>query len=285
MKKVLFATTALVATAGVAQADITITGGGNAGIRDTGVAGTDPFLHTELDFNVVGTTTTDGGVTVSASIDLDTDKSGAAGTTTATAVNDPEVSIAGPFGTVSFGDVSTANDFGLPDIGFDGIGIDDAAEIALSATADMSYSYSFGDFGVTLSGDSANDDFAVAFNYAIAGADITLGYGRDDATGNETTNLLVKFSVSDVALQLYAAQLSVVGGADSDSYGLHAAYAVNDALTIAAAYGQTEIGAVSTDALGVGFSYGLGGGVSIAGGVGEDESDNSVMDLGINFSF
>ncbi|MGV6888660.1 porin [Rhodophyticola sp. SM2404] len=284
MKKVLFATTALVATAGVAQADITITGGGNAGVRDTGVAGQDPFVHTELDFNVVGTTTTDGGVTVSASIDLDSEQSGPAAADT-NSIGDAEVSVSGTFGTVSFGNLDPANDFGMSDIGFDGIGIDNVAEVDLNSSADMSYAYSFGDFGVTISGNSVNDDMAVAFNYAVAGADITLGYGKEDATGDETTQLLVKYGISDVSLQLFIQQVSVATGNDTDSYGLHAAYAVNDALTLSAAYASSETGTVETDAFGVGFSYGLGGGVSVAGGVGENAADNTVMDLGINFSF
>ena len=45
MKKVLFATTALIATAGVASADIALSGGANFGILSNGTAGAEAQMY------------------------------------------------------------------------------------------------------------------------------------------------------------------------------------------------------------------------------------------------
>ena len=284
MKKVLFATTALVATAGVASADITITGGGNAGVRDTGVAGQDPFVHTELDFNVVASGTSDNGITFGASIDLDSQQSGPAGTDT-NSIGDAEAFVSGAFGTFSFGNLSPANDFGMSDIGFDGIGVDDVAEQDLNSSADVAYTNSFGDFSFGVSGNSVNDDWALSLGYSIAGADITLGYGSEDATGDTTTQLLVKYGIQNISLELFVQSIDVVTGTDTTGYGLFGSYAVNDALSITAAYATNDSTAADPDAYGIGFKYALGGGLGVAGGVGENAAGESVMDLGFTFSF
>jgi outer membrane protein OmpU len=69
MKKVLFATTALVATAGVASADVALSGSAEMGIY----GGTDmeTQFHTDIDVTFTMSGTTDNGLTFGASIDLD----------------------------------------------------------------------------------------------------------------------------------------------------------------------------------------------------------------------
>tara|TARA_R110002124_G_scaffold220063_3_gene385844 strand:+ start:7861 stop:8793 length:933 start_codon:yes stop_codon:yes gene_type:complete len=69
MKKILFATTALVATAGVAAADISISGRAAFGIYSQ--TGIDAFLQSDVDLSFTGTTETDGGVQLSATVDMD----------------------------------------------------------------------------------------------------------------------------------------------------------------------------------------------------------------------
>ena len=73
MKKILFATTALVATAGYAAADITVSGGANMGVKyQEDRAGGETYTYTELDFGINASGTTDSGIEFGASIDLDT---------------------------------------------------------------------------------------------------------------------------------------------------------------------------------------------------------------------
>ena len=68
MKNILFATTALVATAGVASADIAISGKANAGVADFG-AGAFVYSNAQVVFTMTGEA--DNGLTFGGSIDLD----------------------------------------------------------------------------------------------------------------------------------------------------------------------------------------------------------------------
>jgi outer membrane protein OmpU len=70
MKKLLLATTALVATAGVAAAEVTITGFAELGVFDPGDDDSLQF-HTDIDATFTMTAETDSGLTFGADIDLD----------------------------------------------------------------------------------------------------------------------------------------------------------------------------------------------------------------------
>ena len=79
MKKLLIASTALVATAGMASADITITGHAAAGIHSglddvqqhdtTDIAGDGVYSNAGVDFTMTGAT--DNGISFSASVNID----------------------------------------------------------------------------------------------------------------------------------------------------------------------------------------------------------------------
>ena len=72
MKKLLIASTALVATAGMASADITISGHAAAGIHaglDHGVSADGTYSNAGVDFAMSGAT--DNGITFAASISAD----------------------------------------------------------------------------------------------------------------------------------------------------------------------------------------------------------------------
>src|SRR6056300_629387 len=68
MKKVLFATTALVLTAGVASAEVTFSGTAGAGVSST--ADTDMTVWSGIDLNVSASATTDSGMTVTVADDF-----------------------------------------------------------------------------------------------------------------------------------------------------------------------------------------------------------------------
>ena len=72
MKKLLIASTALVATAGMASADITISGHAAAGIHsglDAGASADGIYSHAGVDFAMSGAT--DNGISFSASVNID----------------------------------------------------------------------------------------------------------------------------------------------------------------------------------------------------------------------
>ncbi|MEO1580050.1 MAG: porin, partial [Pseudomonadota bacterium] len=68
MKKVLLASTALVVSAGIAAADVSLSGSAELGIFDDD---TETQFHTDIDVTFTMSGETDGGLTFGASIDLD----------------------------------------------------------------------------------------------------------------------------------------------------------------------------------------------------------------------
>ena len=287
MKKVLFATSALVASAGIASADITLTGGGSVALSDTGAAGAQAQLVTDLDFNIVASVTSDTGITFGASADLDS-----ANGTGGTALSDEEISMSGEFGTFTFGQVDNAAGIvGLADAGIEGIGLDDDLEaIDNVGAADIHYSNTFGNITLTLSYElgqtgataAADGDYGVAVALSEGGFDIKAAYTSDqDGGANDTAS----------ALQLgYTYGAATIGALFADNgtrsgSGFSLSYDMGDGLTITAVANQTDVGANDTDDdTGIGFSYDMGNGVSFAGAVGSVD-DNTAMDLGFGFSF
>ena len=75
MKKILIASTALVATAGIAAADIAITGYAEMGMADLGDA-VGVQMHSDMDVTFKLSGASDNGLTFGASIDLDEVSSG-----------------------------------------------------------------------------------------------------------------------------------------------------------------------------------------------------------------
>ncbi|UZD90927.1 porin [Cognatishimia activa] len=275
MKKVLFASTALVMTAGVASADLALTGSANFGL-DYGVTTVDTTtVKNEIDFNIVGSGETDGGLSFGASMDIDGAHVNSA--TTQAVSNDPEVFISYNGLTLTVGAVDSAADRGgLADIGFDGIGIDDIAEKAGGAGRgfggdDVRVDYAFGDVSVALSMDSSNDDWAVGASASFDAVSVDVGAG--DTGGTDFWHLTVGYSAG--AFGVKATYADVGAG---DSYGLEGSYTTGD-VTVTAVYGDNG----TNDAYGIGVAYDLGG-ATLAGGIGE-AAGNTVADLGISFSF
>ena len=290
MKKVLFATSALVASAGIASADITLTGTADFGFKDSGANGTDAYIHAETDFGISASAVTDNGYTIGATIDLDDDLGGNG------AVTDTEISLSGDFGKLSFGELAAAQDgHGLADVGFDGIGIDDDVEVhRVTSTADLVYSTTFNDMSVTVSyamgtteaGSADDGDYGILLGFTNSGLGVTLGMDVDDsdASSDTSTSLGLTYSVSGLNLAGFFADDST-----NSSTGFSASYAMDANTTITAVYGSTDVANDKSD-FGVGFKTNLGGGVSFAGGVGRTDHDTrgnsrTVTDLGFNVAF
>jgi outer membrane protein OmpU len=113
MKKVLFATTALVATAGVASADIALSGSAEMGIewRQQHTPRTQ-FQLQDIDITFTMSGTADNGLTFGAAIDLDE-------ATVANVDNDDggvAIFISGDFGTLTMGDTDGALDWAMTEV-------------------------------------------------------------------------------------------------------------------------------------------------------------------------
>ncbi len=70
MKNLLIATTALVATAGVAAADVSLSGAANFGVINNGDAGADTFMYNNVSVTAAMSGETDGGLTFGASLSM-----------------------------------------------------------------------------------------------------------------------------------------------------------------------------------------------------------------------
>jgi outer membrane protein OmpU len=206
MKKVLFATTALVATAGIAAADVVVTGSADMGIAgasnnwggaatapQAGYDGTTTFMQSiDVDFTMSGET--DNGLSFGASIDLD-DAGGTANV--AGDFADYTVFISGNFGTLTMGDTDGAFDWALQEVNLGSPGSiadDETLHAGYNGNAGLDgfsefdgqvlrYDYTIGDFGVALSAEIGDENesedaiLGIGFRYGFDFAGGTFGVG------------------------------------------------------------------------------------------------------------
>jgi outer membrane protein OmpU len=296
MKKVLFATTALIATAGVASADMGLTGSAVMGYKDNGtLSGT----HAEIEFNIVASGTSDNGLTFGASLDVDGNPTAASSAVTyGEAVGDTEVFVSGAFGTITIGDVGVATDFGVGDVGFDGVGADDDAlknqlgdDVAsgrANVAHDITWSYSVNGFTIFAGYDTVEDDSSVSLSYSVAGFTGTVAQATDATTDDTSTVAMGSYTMDGLTLAAMVTDYEDANATATDTRGTAIAisYAVTPELTVKAVASQNDNGtSADTDASGIGFTYNMGGGLSLAGGVGNNNSNRSTMDLGLSMSF
>ena len=289
MKKVLFATTALIATAGVASADIALSGDGRMGIVNTESSSnvdneTQFDSRIRLTFSASGTT--DAGLTFGGSARADNAAAAAGGT-------GGSVYVSGDFGKITMGDVGSAHESATGDLAGVGytmsknemgyIGGGDDEGVAWSYTVDNLTLYA--SMGQPQSASSSNES-GVGLKYEVAG--ITLGIGMADDGATEETSASIRASVGGIGIT------AIVLDRDNDTTysgetGLSLSYAVDSNLSVAAFTRSTEkVGAADLDYTGVGFSLNLGGGATLAGGYtsgGSDGASLDAMDLGLKFAF
>lgn len=142
MKKVLFATTALIATAGVASAEVAVSGWAEMGVQQASVdnAATTTVNEKKMrlfqDFNVKFSMsgTTDGGLTFGANVELRDTLS----YTNPGDDNGTDIYIKGGFGALTMGNTDGAMDWALTEVGIGG-------SIADNNTAHAGYMGDYGD--------------------------------------------------------------------------------------------------------------------------------------------
>jgi outer membrane protein OmpU len=290
MKKLLIASTALVASAGFAAADVTLGGSANMGVKysSAGFAGTpgtpNTVLHYEVDFDIKGSGTTDGGLTFGASVDVDQQIANATGNATAVqGITDPEVFISSEFGTLTVGGVDDAMDgFGIADIGFDGIGVDDDGESikAGGTQQNVHYKVTFDAFTLIAAIHTVTLDSSVSLGYDFGDWDAAIGYANaGNGRAGRATSIDVNGKIGDITVGAFYSD-----GSDglANGYGVDFTYTMG-ATKIIVAYGDTDAAGDAAD-YGIGAEYDLGGGAKLAGGVGSVDS-NTVADFGINLTF
>ena len=230
MKNILFATTALVATAGIASAEVSISGFAEIGIQNadtlkttvtddgTTVASTtsktagEMQFFQDIDVTFKMSSETDSGLSFGASVDLDETTAG----TTTSDDHGTTVFVSGAFGTVTMGDTDGAFDWALAETGMGGSIADDHTAHAgyngnsgLDGKGDgqvLRYDYSINGFGVAVSQEQGSNGaagskditaFGVTYAMDMGGTAITLGAGTQDYGVSDRAGFSVKAAMAN----------------------------------------------------------------------------------------
>ncbi|MDO6586159.1 porin [Salipiger sp. 1_MG-2023] len=320
MKKILFATTALVATAGVASAEVALTGSAEMGVFGGNYADTQFFTDLDVTFTMTGEA--DNGLTFGATIDLDE-------ATDTPDFEDPSVQggenmfISYGGMTLTMGDTDGALDKLVPEMALAG------GSLADDETVHAGFQHGDGDaLGITGldglgDGQIARLDYAYdAFTFSLSaeqvadGADVSgMGdtvWGIAGAWSGTVSTVDLTVGLGYQAVDDYAATtgLGVVAGLaggfsagidysntdidgvsdDVNHWGLGLGYEMN-ALAVGFNWGQFDYGNDYKDSgYGLAAAYDLGGGLSAKFGFGHSDGDSfsdevNTYSLGLAMSF
>jgi len=316
MKKLLIATTALVATAGMASADITITGHAAAGIY-SGLGNADAvavavpavaataatatavetlgsnavpvsaetfsgdgiYSNAGVDFTMTGAT--DNGISFSASVNIDAGNEIDAG--------DFELDGADG-GTAGLGSVSMTGSFGT--VTFDDGGIDNLYNGDFTA-ADVSYSTTVGAISLAVAHDTSGAADANSMSAGYAASGMTFALAASEAAAGTSSSLSVAYALNDSvsvtgktdqvagaeSIQTITASTTLNGVSVALSSANNSTWDVDLGYT-AGAYALTY-GVDETDGWTATATSALGGGATFAAGVDSNDS----MYAGVSFAF
>ena len=276
MRKVLFATTALVALGGVsaASADISVSGSASHNIVSGSGDGTyttdSQSMSTTTDFSITGSNTMDNGMSVSGVIALDEN-----------GVDDSGWSLSGDFGKLAFG--NAANDsFGAMSVdvtadeghggftaggtyvstlpGDEYIGHSDIS-LALPSINGVSIAIGYGD-GTT---DSNNESYG-GISYAMDAGDmtVTVAYAKQSTGGSSDDNdqMAAKIAAGDATVTMISGNKG-----NYSNTGIGVTYALSDSLTVQAYTGSVELdtnSAYEVKDTGFGATYTITPGLSMS---------------------
>lgn len=299
MKKLLIASTALVATAGMAAADISMSGYAEIGMTDNGGA-VGMEMHSDMDVTFKLSGTSDNGLTFGASIDLDEVSGGIASTGGPHAIH-----VSGAFGTLTMGDTDGALDKANAEVasltsisdnhtahaGYNGgAGLDSGDILRYDTTvAGFGVSASIGQsdvavandvmgYGITTTlgtvalsaayqADNVQDITAVSAKTTIGGLTITANYS--EATMSDTAAVAAVTAAEVVGAPDTAAVTAVAAFGNSYEHSaLGLAYAING-VNLHANFGTYDYDDGSkADGYGLAANYSLGGGATVMVGYG-----------------
>ncbi|MGB0900926.1 porin [Halocynthiibacter sp.] len=300
MNKILLATTALVATAGFASAEVALSGSAEMGLisGDRYGVNSNVQFHNDIDVRFTLSGETESGLTFGATIDLD--ETGGLGVGSGNTGNKSAVFISGGFGTLTLGDTDGALDWAMQETGVgSSIADDHTSHVGYNGNSGLDgdhggqvlrYDNTFGDFGVAASVQindqptAADDVFGLGLKYnaALGGLDLGLGLGYQDNGTNGIVGLSVDTTFANgLRAILNYSDLDGQAATDNDKHiGLGLAYVSGD-LTVSANYGEYEtVAGVKTDGYGLAVNYGLGGGASVQFGYASDLIKTGVNPLG-----
>ena len=319
MKKVLFATTALVATAGVAAADVTFGGYGRFGVLyQENAAGTDETnVTSRFRLQIDATAESDMGVTFGARARIqqnntDENVSVTKGADGIFGTADDGLTTAGPAGTGINGvrffartggfEVGVGNIYGalesMPgmyeiDLGLTGLSYEytaynfrgDAYSSGGNGAAGsngVEALYSMGDLKVHISASDTNDRVAGYVAYTYNGFTFAAAAQDSNAAGDTDYALSVVGNVGPAKVSLAYADNgddTGVGTVNGDHYALTASFDIGAATNLDVYVADADYFAETS--YGIGAHHDLGGGVSLRGGIISKGDDTIRADMGV----
>jgi len=276
MKKVLFATTAMMLTGGMALADVTISGNGRFGLLYQETSGRDTDTETSvsyrLRFNIDASKETDSGVTFGGRIRLQYDNSdedsvsspllNELGDVILDANGDPVYTDTGQAGaelnaakiyasyqgmTVEVGNVDTAYDSAAlmynSEIGF--------LDRSYGDPQGAYYSYSSSPFDV-----AEKDRMGIGFSYSVGEFNGRISWVTPNQYGDVLNTTCDEFDPLDAAICTDPTFGTIISDDREDEFGISGDYTF-DAFTVSAAYVQNGAGIDGNDNAFIGVEYGF----------------------------
>ncbi|SIS63747.1 porin [Phaeovulum vinaykumarii] len=241
MKKLLLASTALVMTAGVASAEMTIGGSAEMGFQGGdfyGVGTDDLSFHQDYSIDIKGTGTTDAGLEFGFTFSLQGD--GNVRTRNDIAGDNETVFIGGAFGKLTMGDTDGAFDWAMTEV-----------NLAGGSIADDETTH--GGFNGNAAFDGQNDDQVLRYEYAMGAFGFALSY-EQFAQGQSVPGVDADDSIG-VGLK-YSTQMSTVALDFGLGYQQGAATAIGPYTLVSRTNGDVIGASVKAD-FGNGFLAGL----------------------------
>jgi outer membrane protein OmpU len=305
MKNILIATTALVATAGMAAAEINFSGGARFGVvydENNTVGAQESKVHNRFTINIDGTAETDSGVEFFGRVRIRGGNEGngnliGGGALGASGVSAPRVGARIGGLTIAVGNINGAIDslagvysgsIGLTGLSYSNVVNNNQSSGAFgydsfssggAGSNGVEVIYSGNGFNAHLSDSSSTDRTALGLSYAFGDWTVALGVQESGTLGEDFTSIGVDGSIGTVT----------VGAAYADNEGDFDTFRINAGFEIGAAtnvtvYVADNSGVGRETAYGVGFTHSLGG-ATLAGGIENDRTGLTRADFGVRFNF
>ena len=287
MKKVLLATSALFLTAGVASAEITMSGNAQAAMVATGAA--NAIAVTGADLNIGLSATADNGATFSTTIDLGNGQT--VDYNDDFALDTQDRGAAAPTITIGYAGytITVANE-----------AVDDLYDDAAANHKDISIAGAIGASSFAVALDTDDNKMSAKLGVSLAGAAIT--YTTSNEAGENGGNkLALSYAMGDATLSASSndngtAKTTNTVGISYKMDAITIGYTIENALEagwsnydLSVAYSAGALGAsFATDEAGVNKvvgTYDLGGGATLFASSKSTKGTNNQQAFGVNFAF
>jgi hypothetical protein len=284
MKKIIAAAVATAFVAPAFAADVTITGAMELSyLNEKTTTSTTKSIAEDGSYQITASTETDGGLSVTASMGIESD--GSRETT-----GNKGLIVSGPHGTLTVGDTSGAIDQLDSALGHayvihgDGLGGRNDASVAwklptlvenLSITATYSAEDGASD---EADGFTTADTQGVALKYSIN--DLSIGYAQEDVAGVDYSMIALGYSFGGATLT-YENNEEDNAGTTEDNTAWSLAYSMGNTTIVYSNESVESGGSKTVDNTGIAVHYDLGGGVVVFA---ESEEDDKASTLDENFA-